>query len=238
MAERAVISVIQYLGPLLAGEVELLRGVCKEMVSIKAELEHIHSFLKDAKSRAETGDEGVKIWVKQVRQVAYWIQDAIDEHILLVLPKQHGLFGSLHKVTQEITKLKPRHEIASQIQDIKTTIREIKEGADRYGFNTNTLSEHSSTSKDNMWRDPRLASLFIGDDEVISIESPKDELISRLVDQNQSQQAVISVVGMGRIGKTTLAKKFMIAKKWLHTSIAKRGSLSLNHTSQRSSSKQ
>ncbi|GMP78452.1 hypothetical protein CsSME_00034374 [Camellia sinensis var. sinensis] len=115
MAERAVISVIQYLGPLLAGDVELLRGVRKEMVSIKAELERIHSFLKDAESKAETGDEGVKIWVKQVRQVAYRIQDVIDEHILFVLPKQPGLFGSLHKVTRTITKLKPRHEIASQI---------------------------------------------------------------------------------------------------------------------------
>ncbi|KAL7209224.1 hypothetical protein ACSBR1_030873 [Camellia fascicularis] len=213
MAERAVISVIQYLGPLLASEVELLRGVRKEMVNIKAELERIHSFLKDAESRAETGDEGVKIWVKQVRQVAYWIQDVIDEHILLVVPKQPGLFGSLHKVTQTITKLKPRHDMASQIQDIKTTIREIKEGADRYGFSTSTLSEHSSTSKDIMWRDPRLASLFIGDDEVVGIESPKYELISRLIDQNQSQRAVISVVGMGGIGKTTLAKKVYDSQK-------------------------
>ncbi|KAI8011204.1 Sulfoquinovosyl transferase SQD2 [Camellia lanceoleosa] len=122
MEERAVISVIQYLGPLLASEVELLRGVRKEMVSIKDELECIHSFLKDAKSRAKIGDEGVKIWVKQVRQVAYRIQDVIDEHILLVSPNQPRLFGSLHKVTRTITKLKPRHEIASHIQDIKTTI--------------------------------------------------------------------------------------------------------------------
>ncbi|KAL7209239.1 hypothetical protein ACSBR1_030887 [Camellia fascicularis] len=58
-----------------------------------------------------------------------------------------------------------------------------------------------------MWRDPRLASFFIRDDEVVGIESPKSELISRLVDKNQSQRAVISLVGMGGIGKTTIAKK-------------------------------
>ncbi|KAI8002101.1 hypothetical protein LOK49_LG08G02540, partial [Camellia lanceoleosa] len=76
--------------------------------------------------------------------------------------------------------------IASQIQDIKTTIRNIQEGAIQYGFSTSTSSEYSSTStsritKDNMW-------------------------LNRLVDQNQSQRAVISVVGMGGISKTTLAK--------------------------------
>ncbi|GMP78411.1 hypothetical protein CsSME_00034336 [Camellia sinensis var. sinensis] len=109
MVERAISSVIQYLAPLLADEVKLLKGVRKEIVNMKAELERIHSFLEDVESRAETGDKGVKIWVKQVRQVAYQIQDVIDENILLVLPKQPGLFGSLRKVTQTITKLKPRH---------------------------------------------------------------------------------------------------------------------------------
>ncbi|GMP78445.1 hypothetical protein CsSME_00034367 [Camellia sinensis var. sinensis] len=115
MAEIAVSSVSQYFGPLLAKEVKLLRGVSKQIVSIKAELERIQYSLKDVESRAETGDEGVKLWVKQVRQVAYRIQDVIDEHILLILPKQSPRFSCLCKVTRTITKLKSRNEIASQI---------------------------------------------------------------------------------------------------------------------------
>ncbi|GMP78435.1 hypothetical protein CsSME_00034357 [Camellia sinensis var. sinensis] len=50
MAERAVSSVIQYLVPLLAHEVELLRSVHKEIASIKAEFKRIQSFLEDAES--------------------------------------------------------------------------------------------------------------------------------------------------------------------------------------------
>ncbi|CAL5354895.1 unnamed protein product [Camellia sinensis] len=130
MATSAVSSVIQYLGPLLAHEVELLKGVRKEMDIIKSELEYIRSFLKDAESKADVGKEGEKIWVKDVRGVAYRIEDVIDEYILLHLAKQQPrrcgfIIRYFRKVTHSITRLKQRHEIASQIQDIKTTINEL-----------------------------------------------------------------------------------------------------------------
>lgn len=51
-----------------------------------------------------------------------------------------------------------------------------------------------------------MGSLFIEDGEVVGIESTRDELISWLVG-GPSRRSVISVVGMGGIGKTTLAKK-------------------------------
>jgi disease resistance protein RPM1 len=51
-----------------------------------------------------------------------------------------------------------------------------------------------------------VGSLFIEEGEVVGIASPRDELVSWLVG-GATRRSVISVVGMGGIGKTTLAKK-------------------------------
>ena len=51
-----------------------------------------------------------------------------------------------------------------------------------------------------------MASLFIDDANVVGIESPRDELIGWLV-KGQFHRTMVSVEGMGGLGKTTLANK-------------------------------
>ncbi|XP_058202692.1 disease resistance protein RPM1-like [Rhododendron vialii] len=84
------------------------------------------------------------------------------------------------------------------------TICEIKERAERYGFSS---LEHGSTSKteEKQSDDPRVASLFIEEDEVVGIESTREELIHRLI-IGELDRTITSLVGMGGCGKTTLAK--------------------------------
>ena len=82
MADNTVSSAIGILLRLLVDEAKVLKNVHKEAVSIKAESETIKSFLKDADSRAEAGNEMAKIWVKKVRELAYEIEDVIHEYIL------------------------------------------------------------------------------------------------------------------------------------------------------------
>ncbi|KAI8567015.1 hypothetical protein RHMOL_Rhmol02G0088500 [Rhododendron molle] len=63
----------------------------------------------------------------------------------------------------------------------------------------------TSKTEEKVYDDPRVASLFIEEDEVVGIESTREELIHRLI-IGESNRTVTSLVGMGGCGKTTLAK--------------------------------
>ncbi|KAF7150510.1 hypothetical protein RHSIM_Rhsim02G0079000 [Rhododendron simsii] len=193
MALVAISSAINStLVPLLSSEVNLLRNIHSEVASIKDEFESIMSFLKKADSSAKLENGGAKIWVKQVRAVAYQIEDVMDEYILHLAEnrQRRGFLGFLRKFARSITKLKPRHDLASQIEDIKRTIRDIKERADRYGFSS---IEHGSSSKteEKGYDDPRVVSLFMEEDEVVGIDSTKEELIHMLITGKSNRTLVI-----------------------------------------------
>ena len=132
MAESAVSLAIEYLVPLLVQEERLLRGFHDKVLSIRGELEMIQSFLKDADDRAEK--EGMsnvaKTWAKQAREKSYHIEDIIDEYILHLAKHpqmQRKRFHFLLKIFQFTTKLKPRHVIASKIQDINNELKVLRE---------------------------------------------------------------------------------------------------------------
>ncbi|KAF2286056.1 hypothetical protein GH714_009982 [Hevea brasiliensis] len=205
MEDAPVGWVINKLDSLLTGEVRLLRDVHKEFENVKYELETIKSFLKDADARLdqENVDSRIRTWVKQMREVAFRIEDVIDEYMFHVARYQNQ-HDYLHKMACCVKNLMSRHKIASKIRAIKKSVGEIRERMEKYGVNF--LSEHGNSKRQNTWHDPRIASLFIEEAQLVGIEPPKADLI-RLLVQGESKNTVISVVGMGGLGKTTLAEE-------------------------------
>lgn len=141
MADSAVSFVVEQLYQLLREEGNLLKGLGNDFSDIKHELESIKAFLKDADRRAgdEGGEgdthEGIKTWVKQLREISFCIEDVIDEYIMDVAYRANHhppCIASLQKIAHQIKTLKSRHRIASNIQDIKSAVQGIKERSERY----------------------------------------------------------------------------------------------------------
>ncbi|XP_058111959.1 disease resistance protein RPM1-like [Magnolia sinica] len=204
MAESAVNFLIQNLGPLLVDEVQLLKGVDEQVRELINEFESIRSVLRDADTRQDTS-EGLKTWVKQIREVAYDVEDVLDKFMLGLAQEQnssHGFVDSLHR---RIKRLKPGHQIASLLQEIKTRIRKITERKDAYALN-GIEQGSSSNNMSDQWYDPQLNALFIEEAHLVGIDMPRSQLI-RWLRNGDSRLSTISVVGMGGLGKTTLVKK-------------------------------
>ncbi|KAF8390905.1 hypothetical protein HHK36_023204 [Tetracentron sinense] len=200
MAEAALSFALEKVNSLLVGEGRLLGGIRREVEEIKDELESMRAFLRDADAREES-DAGVKIWVKQVRDVSYDTEDILDK-FMLWLAQERGFLGKSYHLLRH---LKARHQIATQIKHIKARIQNISERSQRYHFDS---SGEASTSNDtrNIWHNSRGDALVVEEADLVGITRPRDELI-RLLFQEESRLGVVSVAGMGGLGKTTLVKK-------------------------------
>ncbi|PQP94121.1 disease resistance protein RPM1-like [Prunus yedoensis var. nudiflora] len=212
MAETAVNLVIDKLVPLLREEGNLLRGIHDDVTSIKDLLESMTSFLKDADAKSERANmsSGVKTWVKQTREMATHIEDVIDEYLHHVARRRNkrGFTGFIHKTSHFLGGLFARHEIASQIQLIKKRVLQIQQASEAYRFNSTEQTSFSSSRRDDMFFDPRMASLYTKEDELVGIQTLRDKLIGWSIRREvDSRRSVSSLVGMGGLGKTTLAKK-------------------------------
>ncbi|XP_059656929.1 disease resistance protein RPM1-like [Cornus florida] len=205
MAESAVSFLINQLTPLLLEEAKLLGGIKEDVECIRNELEEMRAFLRVADAKEEL-DPQLQVWVKQVREVAYDTEDVLDEFILR-LAHHHGdgFYGFLRKICCSIKNLKARHRIASEIHKIKSRVENIHQRyRDRF-----SISEHGSSSttvNNNAWYDRRGDALLLEEAELVGMDGPKKQLIGWLL-EDSPRLKVVSVVGMGGMGKTTLVKK-------------------------------
>ncbi|KAK9293074.1 hypothetical protein L1049_021058 [Liquidambar formosana] len=201
MADVAMDLVFGRIMSLLENEVSLLRGVRDEFSEMQLELKSMRAFLTDA-DRTKALNEGENAWVEAVRDTAYNVEDIIDEFMYhLNRPQVEGKFARfVDRIFRLPKNLWVRHQIATKMRKLLTIIKAMPERHHRYGIDR---VEGSSSHDDQLVRKVGQESYLLSDDDVVGIDDSRDLLIGWLTDELQ-QRVVISVVGMGGSGKTTL----------------------------------
>ncbi|KAL6640818.1 hypothetical protein ACP70R_021941 [Stipagrostis hirtigluma subsp. patula] len=203
---------------LLQDEYKLQTGVKKKIKFLSDELESIHGALrKVAAVPPDQLDEQVKIWARQVREASYDMEDILDTFLVRVEgcpgPADQGrLKRTLKKMGKLFTKGKARHDIASAIEDIEKQLQEVAERRERCKVDE-IMAKPSAAST----IDPRLEAMYKEVTQLVGINKAMGELETMMSlhgdEVSNEKMKIVSVLGIGGLGKTTLAKAVYDKKK-------------------------
>ncbi|XBI36799.1 hypothetical protein VPH35_122255 [Triticum aestivum] len=96
------------LNDLLAGEYALLKGVRREMRSLRSELSNMHAALQKY-TMLQDPDIQAKAWISEVRELAYDTEDCVNKH------HHRGIKEFFRRSARRLKTLGSRHQIAKQI---------------------------------------------------------------------------------------------------------------------------
>ncbi|KAF0918874.1 hypothetical protein E2562_026709 [Oryza meyeriana var. granulata] len=198
-------SLLGKLAALLEEDYQMHKGMKREITFLKDELSSMNALLERL-ANTEALDPQAKEWRNQVRELTYDIEDCIDEYMRQLRHGQpqrlSGIMGFFHGYVQKVKDLVGRHEIAEQIQELKARIVEAGHRQKRYKLD----SAVNCKSNNVVPIDRRLPALYAELDALVGIDGSRDEII-KLVDDGEKRMKVVSIVGSGGLGKTTLANQ-------------------------------
>jgi disease resistance protein RPM1 len=203
MAEWIVNFVLGKVADVTVDKVLRFYGVDKQVETMSRELRWIQAFLKDADKKQIT-DERQKLWVTEVRDLGYSIEDVIDTFLIEVPQEPRKSTSMTEKIKRMINKAKKLpavHKLVDEISQIRTKMEDIEASRLRYGINN--LGEGSGDIKLPI----RPSVLPDIDPEVIGFNKDRDHIVKELLNEAIKRRSVVSIWGAGGLGKTTLAQK-------------------------------
>ncbi|KAK1642720.1 hypothetical protein QYE76_060525 [Lolium multiflorum] len=217
LAMNGMVSLLSKLGELLKEEYKLQKSAGRDVVYLQTELQHMHARLnKVASVPRDELDEEDRLWAGEVREVSHDIEDLVENFLVSAqgavrLLDDAGRLKSLAVRMAILYKMaRARRKVVAAMEKIKGKVHEVASRDDRYrrrggdGVHVPaTWSPGASTTIDP------LLSILYEKHTLVGMDDARDGIISKLREADHVAKQlpkILSIVGFGGLGKTTLAK--------------------------------
>ncbi|KAI5318413.1 hypothetical protein L3X38_038121 [Prunus dulcis] len=159
-------------------------------------------------------NQRIRSWLRQLKDVFLDAEDLLDEFECEALRREvvetfHGTTGKVRRFFSRSNPIAFRLRVGHEIKEIRERLDELK--SNKAIFDSLTSIDHHGGGGDHHER-VNVTHSFVRASKVIGRESEKKQIINLLIEQGDDNRSgngnvsVIPIVGIGGLGKTTLAK--------------------------------
>ncbi|KAJ8511557.1 hypothetical protein OPV22_001991 [Ensete ventricosum] len=202
MAEVVASSILRFvsdkLGAKVLNELGLLKGVGDELKRLESTLAAIQDVLEDAEAR-QVKEKSLGVWLRKLKDVAYDLDDLLDETAVKALTK-----GKVRGLPLTPKSIRVRHDITRKVKGMRKRLDAIAEERAIFHLREGTAkdSEVGSGVREQ-------TGSLVDESQVYGRQQDKAQILDFLLGdctEHNNNLGVIAIVGLGGLGKTTLAQ--------------------------------
>ncbi|XP_026431528.1 putative disease resistance protein RGA1 [Papaver somniferum] len=234
-------EILKKLVPVVAQEISLAWGVKDELKKLQDTLEMILLVIADAE-RKQLNDAAIGLWLRRLKDVAYDANDVMNEYCYETMRRSVRGNNLMYKARDFVSSSNPlafRFKMDRKIKHINQRLDGITKDMSSFQLQITSATSTAIPPGESSEQRSRQTASSINESDIFGREDDKKSIIDLLTkfipssslstssDSNLEKVSVVSIVGMGGLGKTTLAqlvyKDELVNKQfeltmWVHVS--------------------